>query len=626
MREKIGVIASDIELKNSIIELFYDDIKSGSLIIDLLDPDNMENQGKILENKGAKVVVARSGGYKHITGTIDVPTVHLKITTLDILKAINKAKVYNKTIVLIIWEEVYFEYEDWKELIGNDIVIEVFKEKEHIKETIDKYLDKKEDIVIVGSGIACSLARGYGMDNVFLNATKESIYDTISYAKELYKNIEIEKFNTEIMKRMLDGIHDAVVAINNEHKVILYNTRAQELLGKSKEDVMNKPLLEVLPSLKFMLDILNSKKKSHREMRYIDGLVLTSYTATLKVDNSAYGVLCSFQDVTKLQKLEQKIRYELNKKGLYAKYTFEDIITEDKEMQNTILKAKKVAQNDETVIIYGESGTGKEMIAQSIHNISSRKDSPFIAINCAAISESLLESELFGYVEGAFTGASKGGKTGLFELAHGGTIFLDEINSISFNLQAKLLRVLEEKEIMRIGSDYVIPLDVRIISAANEDLKRMVPEGSFRRDLFYRLSILEIKIPPLRDRGKDIILLFNHFIKEKNRFKHYNISEELTSKLENYSWLGNVRELRNVAQRYLVLGDLNLDEQEISKVSTNKPDDISLDLKQIERFVEDKVINMLIAQGMTKTQVAKVLGISRTALWKKLNKEDDNYT
>jgi propionate catabolism operon transcriptional regulator len=167
-------------------------------------------------------------------------------------------------------------------------------------------------------------------------------------------------------------------------------------------------------------------------------------------------------------------------------------------MKDTVAKSISIGLTDSTVMIYGESGTGKEMITQSIHNISSRKNEPFVAINCAALTETLLESELFGYEEGAFTGARKGGKPGLFELAHGGTIFLDEINSISINLQGKLLRVLEEKEIMRIGSDRIIPLDVRIIAAANESLKAKVKDGTFRNDLFYRLNILEIHIPPLR--------------------------------------------------------------------------------------------------------------------------------
>lgn len=334
-----------------------------------------------------------------------------------------------------------------------------------------------------------------------------------------------------------------------------------------------------------------------------------------------------FSGCNKTSKFRKKIRYELNKKGLFAKYKFQDIIAIDPAMKATIAKAIKVGLSDSAVMIYGESGTGKEMIAQSIHNISKRKDGPFVAINCAAISENLLESELFGYEEGAFTGARKGGKPGLFELAHGGTIFLDEINSLPPNLQAKLLRVIEEKEVMRIGSDYVIPLDVRVISAANEELKRKVENGTFRKDLFYRLNVLEVSIPPLRERKKDIIPLFKYYVKNLSEGDDIpELDDEVEEKLMNYSWKGNVRELKNVAQRYVVFNELDLDEKEFTDnekrldKSNNRLDgDFVLDLKEIDRFVENKVIEMLLKQGLTKTEIAQRLGISRTALWKKLN-------
>jgi propionate catabolism operon transcriptional regulator len=314
-------------------------------------------------------------------------------------------------------------------------------------------------------------------------------------------------------------------------------------------------------------------------------------------------------------------------------------------MKDTMARAVKIGMSDSTAIIYGESGTGKEMMAQSIHNISDRKDEPFVAINCAALTESLLESELFGYEEGSFTGARKGGKPGLFELAHGGTIFLDEINSVSLNLQSKLLRVLEEKEVMRIGSDYVIPLDVRILTAANESLKDKIKDGSFRRDLFYRLNILELHIPPLRQRKKDILPLFKHYLHEFAEDGQVpEISSEFEEKLVLYSWPGNVRELKNIAKRCVIFGEFNLDDraadckdnevfeaentgEEIEFTEENaeivKKSNIILDLKEIDRYVENKVIKMLEEQGMSKNDIAKMLGISRSSLWNKINSGKD---
>jgi propionate catabolism operon transcriptional regulator len=307
---------------------------------------------------------------------------------------------------------------------------------------------------------------------------------------------------------------------------------------------------------------------------------------------------------------------------LIAKYNFTDIVYEDDIMGEIIERAQKVGQSDLTAIIYGESGTGKEIMASSLHNMSNRKSSPFVAVNCAALTESLLESELFGYEEGAFTGARKGGKPGLFELAHGGTVFLDEINSVSPTLQAKLLRVVEEKEVMRIGSDYVIPLDVRILSAANESLIDMVAEGRFRKDLFYRLNRLEIHLPPLRERRGDIYPIFKHFLHASLPDEMIQWpSEEEIKKLKYYQWPGNIRELKNVCERYVLFGEIALSQEDI--MVDEVPESLThynIDLKEIHSLVEKKIIDQLLRGGLNKTQIAEVFGISRTALWKKISK------
>lgn len=624
MTNKIGVIASDKELKDSFVSLFGEEVNKGDIIIDILDENNIENQGKILESKGVKAIIARSGGYKYTVGKVNVPVINLKITTLDILYAIKIASKYKKEIVIVISDLEHFNYDDWKDVISEEVIIESFYDTESIEGKIKKYAHKKDKIVIVGGGIPCIYAEKLGMSNVHIGASDESIYEGVYRAKELIESLQEQKYKNEVLENILDGVHDAVIAIDQEGSIILFNERAEEILKKHSKDVINKKLLEACPELNFMLEIMKSNINRNNEIKKLKRITITANTSILKVEGNVKGVLCSFQDITKLQSLERKIRYEVNKKGLTAKYSFEDIIVNDPVMKDTVAKAIRIGTSDSAVMIYGESGTGKEMIAQSIHNISSRKDDPFVAINCAAISESLLESELFGYEEGAFTGARKGGKSGLFELAHGGTIFLDEINSLPPNLQAKLLRVLEEKEVMRIGSDYVIPLDVRIIAAANEELKRKVEEGSFRSDLFYRLNVLEMKIPPLRERKKDIVPLFKYYVESLSAGNDVTkISNEIEKKIISYPWKGNVRELKNCAQRYVILNELDLDENEIIK-DNNELDceDIldcsnSIDLKEINRLVEEKVIEMLISQGMSKTEIAKKLGISRTALWKK---------
>ncbi len=622
MDKKIGVIASDEELKSRIIELFRDDVQRGKIMIDVLDSDTIDEQGRILEGKGARAIIARSGGYKHTVGKVNIPVIHLNVTTPDIIQAIVTAKKYNKDIVLVISDLDYFDYDSWKDLMNANIILERFHSKDEIYERVLKYKDIKKEVVIVGGGIPCSLARKWGMDNVFINASKESIYEVMGHAKEVIDNLYEQKYNNTVLKTILDEVHDAVIVMNYEGKVRLYNERAMELLKKDREEIIGGNLSEVLPELNFIKDAFERKIDISNKIMTIKNITITVNTSILVMDGKTEGILCTFQDISNLQSLEKKIRHELNKKGLIAKYTFDDVVGFSHIMEEVVGKAKKIGQSDNTVIIYGESGTGKEIFAQSIHNISKRSKEPFVAINCAAISENLLESELFGYEEGSFTGARKGGKPGLFEIAHGGTIFLDEINSISYSLQGKLLRVLQEKETMRIGSDYVIPLNIRIIAATNEELKTMVEEGRFRKDLFYRLNILELHIPPLRERKEDILPLFKYFMGDIAKDLSYEVPSAIEEKLLAYRWPGNARELRNIAERYIIFKEIDIDSKEIHKNPSNiENDSICINLREINRYVEEKVIEMLVNQGMTKTEIANILGISRTALWKKIKLE-----
>lgn len=637
MGRKIGIIANNDNLRETIEKLYENDIKQGNIIIDTLDSDKIEEQGKALEKKGVKAIIARSGGYLHTVGKVNVPVIQLKMSTLDILHAIKTANKYKKDIVLVLSNLENFDYEEWKDLINFNVIIEKFNHHDEIEEIINKYVFNHKDVVIVGGGIPCKIAQNYNLNYVNISASDDSIHDAISRAWEIVDSLYEQKYKNEILNTTLDGVHDAVIAIDNEGKIILYNERANELLKKDQYYVLGRKLTDVFLELSFMMCVLKDKTDRNNEIIHLKRVVVTANISLLEIDDQVIGVICSFQDITKLQNLEKKIRYELNKKGLVAKFKFEDIISTDNAMKETLSKAVKIGMSDCTAMIYGESGTGKEMIAQSIHNISNRSDEPFVAINCAALTESLLESELFGYEEGAFTGARKGGKPGLFELSHGGTIFLDEINSVSLNLQSKLLRVLEEKEVMRIGSDYVIPLDVRILAAANESLKNKVKDGSFRGDLFYRLNILEMHIPPLRERKKDILPLFKYYLKSYAEANDVpEISIQLEEKLLSYSWPGNVRELKNIAQRYIIFGEFDLDNNEITEnnneekfeeIGENNNEqkencistDAILDLKEIDRFVEQKVIKMLDEQGMSKNDIAKTLGISRSSLWNKIN-------
>jgi len=301
-------------------------------------------------------------------------------------------------------------------------------------------------------------------------------------------------------------------------------------------------------------------------------------------------------------------------------------------MRQTIQIAKKYAQTESTIMICGESGCGKELMAQSIHNYSLRSKNPFVALNCAALPESLIESELFGYVEGAFTGAQKSGKAGLFELANSGTLFLDEISEISLSTQAKLLRAIEEKEIIRLGDSRPIPIDVRIISSSNQDLLQMVRDSRFRNDLYYRLNVLQVDIPPLRKRIHDIPLLYSNLYSQLNsknsRTKIPSLSPAALEMLQKYPWYGNVRELRNLVERInascssdpITANDLIPLLNNSFYETDSVPDPVPTPkrphtLKEEEALL---ILDALKQTGGNKAEAAVLLGMSKTTLWRRL--------
>ena len=274
--------------------------------------------------------------------------------------------------------------------------------------------------------------------------------------------------------------------------------------------------------------------------------------------------------------MENTLRKELKRQGYKAKYSFDDLVHKSQAMKDLLQKARKLAESEFNIMIYGESGTGKELLASAIHSASARKDGPFLAVNFSALPDELIESELFGYEEGAFTGAKKGGKVGLFELANQGTLFLDEIGDISPKIQSRLLRVLQEKEVLKVGGSKNIPVDVRVVAATNKNLADMVRKGSFREDLYYRLKKLYIHIPALRERREDILPLFNHFLIQKNGFD-LKLTPDARHLLQDYDWPGNVRELESSVEYILAVREGDLIDRSV----------LSEDLLQAQPLVEE---------------------------------------
>lgn len=356
---------------------------------------------------------------------------------------------------------------------------------------------------------------------------------------------EVLKKNVEVI---INTVSEAIIAVNAKHEITVFNDAAAKVFNITDEDAIGKTADFIIPELELPDDFQSVELGNNSEVITI---YENDYVLTLKPiidpENSFAGAVATLQPVVEVQELESKVRRALKKNGNVAKHTFAEIVGNSSTIRRSVELAKKFAQSELTILLEGESGTGKELFAQAIHNSSKRRNNPFVALNFAAFTESLVESELFGYEEGAFTGAKKGGKRGLFEEAHTGTIFLDEIGDASPEVQKKLLRVLEEREIRRVGGSIVTPVDVRIIAATNKNLEEMVKHGEYRGDLFFRLCALPIFLPPLRERKDDILGLFNLLSRRVYR-GYISLDTELQDFLIHYNWPGNVRELENVVK------------------------------------------------------------------------------
>lgn len=474
-----------------------------------------------------------------------------------------------------------------------------------------------------------------------------AVFRDITEVQELAEEITNLKEIQGMLEAVFNSTQDAISVVDQHGVGVMINPAYTRITGYTKKDVVGKMCtVDFSEGESVHLKVIETGQpvKGARMKVGVNRKEVLVEAAPIMVGNKLRGSVAVIHDlseinrlITELDQAKQLIR------NLEAKYTFADIKGHHQVLQNAIEKARLAAATPATVVLRGESGTGKELFAHAIHNASDRKYSQFVRVNCAAISESILESELFGYDEGAFTGASKGGKKGLFERAHGGTLFLDEIGEISISMQTKLLRVLQEKEIVRVGGTKAIPIDVRVISATNLDLERAVAEGRFRKDLYYRIHVFPISIPALREHKNDIKELAKYFILKYNQEFGRNVSdlsEEALGWMLSYDWPGNVRELENFIGRALInmkitdtlilrshLPHLSikevayLSEQNSKEKNQSDSNEVQLTLqKQIEQ-VERKIIQSVLEEnGGNREITAKKLNIALRTLYYKINK------
>lgn len=501
-----------------------------------------------------------------------------------------------------------------------------------LDETIQKAIADGCEM-LVGNYTAVEFAKKYNLPAVMIESGREAINNAISEAKSAAEIDLKEKMRSAQIANIMNYSFQGIISTDPDGSIIFANNYCYSILDSGHAMLTGRNIREFFPKLPIEEVIKGGKKLLSEIYIYATYHLMVNCVPMLEHSENS-GCVLTFQDTSRIQADELQVRKNLRHSTFQAKYHFSNIMHKSKIMDAVISDAMTYSYSDSNILIYGETGTGKELFAQSIHNSSPRKNHPFVAINCSALPENLLESELFGYVEGAFTGAAKGGKMGFFELAHKGTIFLDEIGDVSQKLQSRLLRVLQEREVVRLGSDTVIPVDVRVISATNKNLKEEVANGNFRQDLLYRLDVLELNLPPLRSREQDVLFLLNQLISyehERTGCILEGISAEGADLLLRYPWPGNIREMRNFCQRICILSQVPLaGPADILRVL---PDAAGITKQPVPSQVleeippsyspydeREEILKALCTFHNNRSKTAEFLGIDKSTLWRKMKK------
>ncbi len=640
---KILFVVPYPEIGNTVTKLYEKFCDKEKVKLDIILSKLEELEKRDFSTIDADVIVAR--GYTSTllkNKKLSIPIITLNISVYDAISAIDECreKYSSKKIGFVGHYQAFSNLETLSNRFGCEIKVYSPEYYTGAEEYISKAISDGCDTIVGGYAVSRCINK-FKINFCLVKSVEATLYDSLSEAIRTAEAIQNERIRLGVYQTIIQSSSNGVVFVNSSGIIKVANAESSKMFRKqlSGQSIENIKFLSV-SSFKH---VLTTGKTIEAEIFNINETTLSASYTPVSIKDSVVGVVITIQNVTKVQKLENIIRQKLSKKGHFAKHTFDSIMHKSSIIEETINTAKLYALSNSNIMIVGETGTGKELFAQSIHNASNRKDGPFVAINCAALPENLLESELFGYVGGAFTGAEKKGKTGLFELAHNGTLFLDEIGEISLNMQSKLLRVLQEKEIRRIGDDGNISVDVRIICATNKNLKEMIKTGDFREDLFYRLDVLKIYIPPLRNRAEDTPLIFNSITEQINDGVCPSLEKDAEELLKSYRFSGNVRELENIAERVCVInknhnvitkndlekalfpeGIVTRQEEPAPAEENTAPAPAPSSYEDQILSEKDIIIKTLAKYGGNKTKAAADLNMDRSTLWRKLKKYNIN--
>ena len=616
--ETIGLVAPDLssyEEARGVIARHQ-----GDVILSLgLQEQGVAEAAKLVR-QGVDIIISRGETAKAIQAAFpDVTVVTIKRSGFDIARALGRAMLHGGPIAVVVFPYIVARISAVCDAFGIEASLYPVPRREESGEMVKKAVAEGAR-VIVGAVTGQKTAEQLGVPYELVRSGEESLTEALEEAHAIMRARHADKITMSLQHAVLNATDEGIIAVDADGVVTLMNAVAERYLGMDAKDALGKSLRAVWPELDFENALSRGEAEPNILVKAM-GQTLVCALSPVRVDAAVSGAVCTFHDAGRLQAMEASVRRRLASSGHVAATRFHDIQGKSAALTAAVNKAKEYAMSEDTILLSGETGVGKELFAQSIHNHSARAKGPFVAVNCAALPGSLLESELFGYVAGAFTGASSKGKAGLFELAHGGTIFLDEVTETDPAIQAKLLRVLQEKKVMRLGSDQVMAVDVRIIASTNKNLKELVSGGTFRRDLYYRLSVLLLTLPPLRDRRDDIPILCRYFLDKRTQPGQDapKLAPDAFTVLKAHAWPGNIRELRNVMARTAVtakgttLGGADI-------LAMLDPDEEPPEVRALAALPAEEILVALRETRGNRARAAERLGVSRSTLWRRMRK------
>ncbi|XAH25945.1 propionate catabolism operon regulatory protein PrpR [Xylophilus sp. GW821-FHT01B05] len=577
-------------------------------------------------------VVAAGASGEWLRQHLDIPVAMVEVRGFDLMRALATARAISPRVGLVSFDGPSEHLAQLDALFGMGIAQFSYRGPDDAPACVEA-LRAAGVQAVVAPGLVSDLAEQAGIASVLMYSD-EAVRQALQDAIHLARHSRAERARHERLGTILGQLQDGVVAVDLRQRIEALNPAMAALLGAPVAALIGRLLGDVAPALDLGAT-MRLRAEPAEDVLQIGARTLVVRRAPIIENGEVTGALLVCRDPATIQRADRHLRANQRQRGAPARYRIEAFTGDSSAARRVRELAAQCAASEATVLITGESGTGKELVAQGIHSASRRAAQPFLAVNCAALGESLLESELFGYEEGAFTGARRGGKTGLVEAAHTGTLFLDEIGDMPLALQTRLLRVLQEREVLRLGATVAVPVDLRVIAATHADLAAQVERGLFRRDLYYRLAVLRIATPPLRERGADIAPLAANLMERRARAAGISTAQArawLAALLElaaGYAWPGNVRELENMVERLLAChGYLapagGLDRARLLEVfpecAQARPAPVrdSL-LKDARRAAEQRRVREVLqsVQG-DQRQACAILGISRATLWRRL--------